>query len=82
MAIKGGFAPIEALMHDHENPAYDSGEDGILPECRSCSFHRPYAVSQTCVYRYCPYAVDEVSTLRKTPMKLAYVNPNPQRKVD
>ena len=21
---------------------YDSGVDGILPECRSCRFHRPF----------------------------------------
>ena len=40
MAIRGGFLAISLLMRD--NDQYDSGEDGILPECRSCRLHRPY----------------------------------------
>ena len=39
----GKLQAFEALMkevpgHNH----YDSGCDGICPECRSCCFHRPY----------------------------------------
>ena len=38
----GKLQAFEALMkevpgHNH----YDSGCDGICPECRSCCFHRP-----------------------------------------
>lgn len=38
----GKLQAFEALMQ--ETPGsdhYDSGADGILPECRSCRFHRP-----------------------------------------
>ena len=46
----GKLQAFEALMkevpgHNH----YDSGCDGICPECRSCCFHRPYWKYQTCV---------------------------------
>lgn len=34
---------FEALMKDTPGfDHYDSGYDGILPECRNCRFHRPY----------------------------------------
>ena len=42
---------IEAMMRYEPAAHYDSGEDGIFAECRSCRFHRPYAADQTCVYR-------------------------------
>ena len=33
---------FEALMKDTPGfDHYDSGYDGILPECRNCRFHRP-----------------------------------------
>lgn len=52
----GKLQAFEALMkevpgHNH----YDSGCDGICPECRSCCFHRPYWKYQTCVFEECPY---------------------------
>ena len=42
---------LELLMQttpgfDH----FDSGADGILPECRSCRFHRPFWKYQSCVF--------------------------------
>ena len=50
----GKLQAFEALMkevpgHNH----YDSGCDGICPECRSCCFHRPYWKYQTCVFEEC-----------------------------
>ena len=43
---------------------YDSGCDGICPECRSCRFHRPFWKYQSCVFEECPYSVKPLSTLR------------------
>ena len=43
---------MRLLMEEPENDQYDSGADGILPECRSCRLHRPFDPVQTCVYRY------------------------------
>ena len=48
----GKLQAFEALMKevpgfDH----YDSGSDGICPECRSCRFHRPHWKYQSCVYK-------------------------------
>ena len=54
---------FEALMK--EVPGfnhYDSGCDGICPECRSCQFHRPYWKYQSCVFEECPYYPYSVST--------------------
>ena len=53
----GKLQAFEALMK--EVPGYnhyDSGCDGICPECRSCCFHRPYWKYQTCVFEECPYS--------------------------
>lgn len=66
---------IEAFMKEPANPHYDSGEDGIFSECRSCRFHRPYAKDHTCVFRSCPYSTQPTSTRRPTRWILAYVNP-------
>ncbi len=44
---------------------YDSGEDGILEECRSCRFHRPNWKYETCAYEFCPYSVEPISTRKK-----------------
>lgn len=43
---------------------YDSGSDGILPECRNCRFHRPNWIFETCVYKRCPYSGVPISTRR------------------
>lgn len=64
----GKLQAFEALMkevpgHNH----YDSGCDGICPECRSCCFHRPYWKYQTCVFEECPYSPVKLSTLRGQP---------------
>ena len=65
----GKLQAFEALMkevpgHNH----YDSGCDGICPECRSCCFHRPYWKYQTCVFEECPYSPVKLSTLRGQPV--------------
>ena len=44
---------------------YDSGADGILEECRSCRFHRPFWEHETCVYEFCPYSEQPISTRRE-----------------
>ena len=57
---------FQALMQEN-NPLhkqYDSGCDGILPECRTCRFHRPHWKYETCVFKFCPYTKDQVSTAR------------------
>ena len=42
---------FEALMKDTPGfDHYDSGYDGILPECRTCRFHRPLWKYQSCVF--------------------------------
>lgn len=71
---------IQLLMQHDPAEHYDSGEDGILPECRACRFHRPYAQDRTCVYRICPYASVHVSTQRPKRWMLAYVNPRSMRR--
>lgn len=64
-------APDKAVAFDalmQEVPGfnhYDSGYDGIMPECRSCRFHRPLWKYQSCVFEECPYSLEEVSTKRK-----------------
>ena len=61
----GKLQAFEALMQ--ETPGsdhYDSGADGILPECRSCRFHRPGWKTKTCVYDVCPYWMEPISTRR------------------
>lgn len=70
-----GIIAFDAFMKESANHQYDSGEDGIFPECRSCRFHRPYAIDQTCVFRSCPYSSQPTSTRRPTRWILAYVNP-------
>ena len=47
----GTLQAFEALMV--EKPGfnhYDSGCEGITPECRSCLFHRPHWKYQSCVF--------------------------------
>lgn len=73
--MKRSVIAVKVLMKHDPADHYDSGEDGILPECRSCQFHRPYALHQVCVFRTCPYSAVIVSTRRPTRWILAYVNP-------
>ena len=61
----GSDRAFEQLMQgkpgfDH----YDSGHEGILPECRKCRFHRPFWKYQSCVYELCPYSHEKLSTRR------------------
>ena len=59
----GKLHSIEALMQDVPGfDHYDSGHEGILPECRKCRFHRPFWKYQSCVYKACPYSSEHLST--------------------
>ena len=54
------FLMKEAPNQDH----YDSGQDGISSECRTCRFHRPFWKYQSCVFTECPYCVHPLSTIK------------------
>ena len=59
----GTLQAFEALMQEAPgDDHYDSGCEGICPECRSCRFHRPYWKYQSCVFEECPYYPVPVST--------------------
>ena len=59
----GTLQAFEALMQEAPgDDHYDSGCEGICPECRSCRFHRPYWKYQSCVFAECPYYLVPVST--------------------
>lgn len=75
MNTRQRFIAIEALMRECGNNKFDSGEDGLFEECRSCRFHRPYSSVQTCIFSVCPYSDRQAST-RKQPQRfrLAYVS--------
>ena len=64
MYLKGTIVAFELMMQETPYSRYDSGCDGIMPECRSCRFHRPYWKYQTCVFEECPYSKAPVSTRR------------------
>ena len=52
----GDLQALELLMQTTPGfEHFDSGADGILPECRSCRFHRPFWKYQSCVFAECPY---------------------------
>jgi hypothetical protein len=45
----GDLQALELLMQTTPGfEHFDSGADGILPECRSCRFHRPFWKYQSC----------------------------------
>ena len=47
----GDLQALELLMQTTPGfEHFDSGADGILPECRSCRFHRPFWKYQSCVF--------------------------------
>lgn len=51
----GDLQALELLMQTTPGfEHFDSGADGILPECRSCRFHRPFWKYQSCVFAECP----------------------------
>lgn len=58
---------FEMLMKENDpvRKKHDSCVEGILPECRTCRFHRPNWKYETCVYKSCPYSLEKVSTRRK-----------------
>ena len=61
----GDLQALELLMQTIPGfEHFDSGADGILPECRSCRFHRPFWKYQSCVFAECPYCCNPVSTLK------------------
>ena len=61
----GDLQALELLMQTTPGfEHFDSGADGILPECRSCRFHRPHWKYQSCVFVECPYCCKPVSTLK------------------
>ena len=68
MYLEGTAVAFELLMQETPYSRYDSGCDGIIPECRSCRFHRPYWKYQTCVFEECPYSPVKPSTLRGQPV--------------
>ena len=63
MYPKGCAKAFEVLMQETPYSHFDSGCDGICPECRSCEFHRPYWKYQSCVFEECPYSPVKLSTL-------------------
>ena len=63
----GGSLAFEAAMNESPYSQYDSGEDGMFEECRSCRFHRPHGVDRTCVFHRCPYSPNKESTHRPKP---------------
>lgn len=56
-----GLLMRETPNQDH----YDSGCDGICPECRTCRFHRPHRKYQSCVFQFCPYSPIAISTRKE-----------------
>ena len=63
MRPKITFKAFESLMKETPNSHYDSGYDGIYPECRSCRYHRPFWTNRSCVFKECPYSAPQRSTL-------------------
>ena len=62
----GKSRAFETLMQskpgfDH----YDSGDDGLYPECRGCHFHRPSWEDRFCYYEECPYTPGRFTFLPK-----------------
>ena len=48
---------FESLMQDRLGSGhYDSGVDGLYPECRRCREHQPYRRDRFCRYAECPFA--------------------------
>ena len=54
--IPNTLLAFEVLMQETPYSHFDSGCDGITPECRTCRFHRPHWKYQACVFQFCPYS--------------------------
>ena len=70
MYPKGCSLAFEVLMKETPYNHYDSGCDGICPECRSCCFHRPHWKYQSCVFEFCPYKQYQVRATVKSYRKM------------
>lgn len=64
MFSSGCSVAFEVLMQETPYDHFDSGCEGICPECRSCKFHRPQWKYQSCVFAECPYSLTRLSTRR------------------
>ena len=64
MFASGCSVAFEVLMQETPYDHFDSGSDGICPECRSCKFHRPHWKYQSGVFAECPYSLTRLSTRR------------------
>lgn len=54
---------FETMMREMPSSKhYDSGMEGVLPECRSCRLHRPFWKYQSCVFKSCPYSPVSATT--------------------
>jgi len=53
-----GIIAFEFFMKERSNNHFDSGEDGIFSERRSCHFH-------------CPYAADDIANCKTQPERLS-----------
>ena len=63
----GGSLAFEAAMNESPYSQYDSGEDGMFEECRSCRFHRPHGVDRTCVFHRLALLVGITLTVLQVP---------------
>lgn len=65
--IPNTLLAFEVLMQETPYSHFDSGCDGITPECRTCRFHRPHWKYQSCVFQFCPYSPIAISTRKEKP---------------
>ena len=63
--IPNTLLAFEVLMQETPYSHFDSGCDGITPECRTCRFHRPHWKYQSCVFQFCPYSPIAISTRKE-----------------
>ena len=64
MNTRDSAKAFDALMQETPYSHFDSGYEGIIPEFRTCRFHRPFWIYQSCVFAECPYCCNPVSTLK------------------
>lgn len=62
----GGHEAFESLMKGRPgSDHYDSGVDGLFPECRTCRYHQPYRSDRYCRYAECPYSPGRMTAISK-----------------
>ena len=61
----GDHWAFECLMRDKPGVLYDSGAEGLFPECRSYRCHRPYCKDWYCKYAECPYTPGRMIAIKK-----------------